>query len=206
MCVIIVKPLGETIPMNIIKKCWAKNPDGAGIAFGDGENVHIRKGFMTLDSFLDFLANLKLTEVDAILHFRISTSGGINPGMTHPFPISDNVDELTATDIITPVAVVHNGIIPTAPQPGLSDTATYIAETMLSRYKKNPKFYDGYRNRIVMLNEIRSKMALLDKDYFYILGEFYKRDGLLFSNLYWDTPDTPPKYPTAITNFSGREA
>ncbi|MBQ2622408.1 MAG: hypothetical protein IJG38_00135 [Thermoguttaceae bacterium] len=185
MCVIVVKPAGVQISIDTIRKCWAKNPHGAGIAFMDGDAVQIKKGFMNLDEFLDYLSSINLTETNAVLHFRISTSGGINPGMTHPFPISAEKEDLTASEIRTPVAVVHNGIIPTIPQPGLSDTATYIAETLLSRYKADPHFYDDEENRVVILDEIQSKMVLVDTEYFYLIGEFFKRKGVYYSNLYW---------------------
>ena len=185
MCVIVIKPAGIEIPDDIIRRCWRRNPDGAGLAYIEDDGVQIEKGFMQLNEFLNFYKSLDLKETFAIAHFRISTSGGINPGMTHPFPLTDSHSQLTAMSTRTPVAIVHNGIINCAPMPGLSDTATYIAETLAPRYKRNTGFYDNGFAREQILREIKSKMVILDKDFYYTIGNFTQEGGLYFSNLYW---------------------
>ena len=185
MCVIIVKPYGVSLPSDIIRRCWYKNPDGAGIAYADENSVQIEKGFMQLKEFENYLSAIDLDEKSAIIHFRISTSGGINPEMTHPFPLTDSLPLLKATSIQTPIAIVHNGIIPIYPERGLSDTATYISQILVPRYKKKPDFYDDENNRLKILDEINSKMVILNKDYFYMIGDFTEYKNLYFSNMFW---------------------
>lgn len=116
MCIIIAKESGKKIPeKNLLKRCWIKNPDGGGLMFNDQNKVIIVKGFMNFDSFYDKLTELNqeynFEKKGLIIHFRISTSGVVDNGNCHPYPITDNVKYLRATHVKCNFGVAHNGVI-----------------------------------------------------------------------------------------------
>ena len=56
MCIIINKPKGVAVPDSAtIKQCWASNPHGAGVMYSTGKEVVIKKGFMTLEEFEQYI-------------------------------------------------------------------------------------------------------------------------------------------------------
>lgn len=111
MCMAIFKPSNVPLPAKmILGDCFAVNPDGAGVAYVDG-GVTIKKGLMTYTSFLAAAASIPLS-APAILHCRAATHGTVSPGATHPFPLSDNDDDLFALSLTgEDWAIAHNGII-----------------------------------------------------------------------------------------------
>lgn len=87
MCVIMIAE--EARPNEImVQKAWAKNQHGGGAAWVEGEGdtkfVVWKKG-LSLEEMLQMARDLPLPY---ILHFRIASSGGIRPSLTHPIPIS----------------------------------------------------------------------------------------------------------------------
>lgn len=129
MCVICHKERGIAVPSEeIFKKCFTRNPDGAGILLHrkGTDFCEIHKGFMTFDKFKEALQELHIQEDDdAAFHFRITTSGGTNPENCHPFPITRVVKDLKATRINTTLAFVHNGVV------GAGDTVDKISDTQV---------------------------------------------------------------------------
>lgn len=133
MCVICYKPSGTQFPSKTkIRTMFKNNPNGAGFMYSDGQRVYIRKGFMTLSEFNTALNEVREhTEYPFVLHFRITTNGGTTRGLTHPFPLSDDLKRLTATECETACGIAHNGIIPmTAYAKKISDTAEFIRKYM----------------------------------------------------------------------------
>ena len=64
MCVIAAKPAGIEMPdIETITEMWYMNPDGAGFMYADKGLVHIRKGFMELDDFLEAIEALKICTI-----------------------------------------------------------------------------------------------------------------------------------------------
>ena len=85
---------------------------GAGYMFARDGRVQIHKGFMDVDSFLDAIRGEHFTAKDSVVyHFRISTQAGVNPEMTHPFPLSNRLSYMKALDVECRCGVAHNGII-----------------------------------------------------------------------------------------------
>ena len=113
MCIIVAKPAGKKLPSKqTLMNCYANNPDGAGFMYADGKTVHIDKGFFDFTDFYDALLSIKdITNTSIVMHFRISTAGSINEACCHPFPVSSNLADLSATEIDNRVCVAHNGII-----------------------------------------------------------------------------------------------
>ena len=190
MCVICVKPSGVKMPTyQEIKNMWERNPDGAGYILNRDGYVKIRKGFMDLSSFVKAIVEEKITIQDVvIMHFRISTQGGINGEMTHPFALSDKLEDMKELNVLTDIGVAHNGIIKMTSDGDkeYSDTAKFIADYMSKIIRDKDDIYDAKIQKIIG-KLIESKMAILTNDGKYVLiGEFIEKDGLYFSNMFHD--------------------
>ena len=118
MCVIVYKPSGVKAPTQAdLHNCFLNNPDGAGYMLPINNKVVIRKGFMTYEDFEKDIKNtIKVNNLDPIdtpivMHFRISTQGGVNKALCHPYPICENYDEMRKLESKCNLGLAHNGII-----------------------------------------------------------------------------------------------
>lgn len=200
MCVIAVKPKGVDLPKDdVLQSMWNTNKDGAGFMYNRNGKVHIKKGFMTFDDFKNALMetyralqadaiNLK-DDVSFVYHFRIATHGTIRPENTHPFPITDNVDELKALEFTTDLAMAHNGVISQVDADktnDLTDTATFIKDIVapISHYTK--VHFLQIPNVLKALGSIAgySRLAFLDGEGNVVkIGNWQDgEDGLCYSN------------------------
>jgi len=193
MCVICASPKGVRQPaVSEIKRMFFRNPHGAGFMYARDGKVTIHKGFMHIDEFLNAVKAEHFTAKDSVVyHFRISTQAGINPGMTHPFPLSNRLEVMKALDVHCGCGVAHNGIIRLTSDPSqkeFSDTAIFIAD-YLSRIVERPADLRDPDVLEVIRTLIGSKMTILDgSGYIATVGEFFNDRGLLYSNLnhrYW---------------------
>lgn len=192
MCVICISPKGVRQPnKKEFEMMFKANPDGAGYMFINNDNlVEIHKGFMNLKDFMREIEGRKFTKSDVVIyHFRISTQGGVNPYMTHPFPLTYDLENTKLLDLVTPVGVVHNGIIPctTCNDKEYSDTALFITQYLSYMVESVSDLLDeGTQHRIE--NLLQSKMAILDGHGNYItIGKFFTEpSGLVYSNLHWN--------------------
>ena len=198
MCLIIAKKAGLPLPPDeIISNSWKNNPDGFGLAYWQPyENyVVIRKGAMTLEATRAMLQEVPTPERKIMmLHFRQATEGAISPGNCHPYPISDNELELTATELATKYAVAHNGIIFSYSSwkynaatrsitydelaGYLSDTQQFIIDSLVGMGKAI------FNQKVLELigEHTESKFAILAPSRFALIGEFIKKDGYYYSN------------------------
>ena len=189
MCVICASPKGTRQPsISEIKAMFMRNPDGAGYMVARDGTVSIHKGFMDLTEFLKAVKAEHFTAKDSVVyHFRISTQAGINPSMTHPFPLSNQREVMKALDVHCGCGIAHNGIIRLTSDPNekeYSDTAIFIAD-YLSQIIAGPSDLRDPEVLDVIRCLIGSKMAILDASgYIATVGEFFNDHGLLFSNLY----------------------
>lgn len=82
MCLLVVCDTRKMSAQEI-ENAWDSNDHGAGIAYVRGKSVRVRKGIMRLE---DLQALYDAVEVlPHVVHFRVATSGGVSPKMTHPF-------------------------------------------------------------------------------------------------------------------------
>lgn len=146
MCIIVVKNKNVEMPkIETLKKCFSSNPDGAGFMYASRNRVHIKKGFMTFESFKNALNDLE-REIDTkktaiVFHFRISTQAGINAQNCHPYPLSSNLERLHKLNDCCKIGVAHNGIIDFAPDDkNYNDTQFFIAD-YLTEIIKSEYFY-----------------------------------------------------------------
>lgn len=187
MCIICVSPARTRQPsISEIKTMFRNNPHGAGYMFARDGRVQIHKGFMDIDSFLEAVRAEHFTAQNSVVyHFRISTQAGINPEMTHPFPLSNHLPYMKALDVECQCGVAHNGIIRLTTDPTnheYSDTALFIARYMAQMVHRPDNLKDAQLlNRIERL--AGSKLAIMDgSGYIATIGGFINEHGLLFSN------------------------
>ncbi len=86
MCVILEKPVGQTISKELVAELWDRNKDGAGFLARskDGEWM-TRKGLMDKDEFLESVSKYFGEDSELVCHMRIKTTGQITTEHTHPF-------------------------------------------------------------------------------------------------------------------------
>ena len=187
MCIICVSKSGVRQPSEQeLRTMFQNNPHGAGYMVARHGMVTISKGYMTCGKFLNALRQEHFTEKDSVVyHFRISTQAGVNPEMTHPFPLSNRLARMEKLDTTCRIGVAHNGIIRLTTDPNnhrYSDTALFIAQYLTYLIKRRE---DQRDTRILdtIYRLAQSKFAILDGGgYVATVGEFLNRDGLLFSN------------------------
>ena len=187
MCIICVSSAGVKQPnVNTLRTMFYRNPHGAGYMVARDGKVIIHKGFMDFDSFLEAVHSEHFTKADSVVyHFRISTQAGVNPEMTHPFPLSNQPARMRALDLTCRCGITHNGVIRMTTDPTntrYSDTAIFITD-YLARMVRKPA---DLRNQ-ALLDYIfaleRSKFAIMDASgYVATVGEFIDDQGLFFSN------------------------
>lgn len=101
MCIAILNRKENPVLKAHFKNSLFNNSDGFGMAWIEGEEIKTFKSLSTDSNRLykKYLKVFEATENPMLLHFRISTSGGINLDNTHPFHVSKNL------------VFMHNGII-----------------------------------------------------------------------------------------------
>ena len=198
MCIIIAKPKGISLPnRSILKTCFDNNPDGAGYAVCQEKSIYIEKGFFQFENLYNRLLKNITTEKDALIHFRIATTGLVDKGNTHPFVITKNIAILRKREITTgKTAVAHNGILSDfGNHPKLSDTQEFIRDVLA-----DPVIYDGlYNNKAIQAMITRyintDKLAFINyRKGLLMMGKFIKDGGCFYSNdgykpisNFWDT-------------------
>ena len=187
MCIICASKSGVRQPTEReLFTMLQNNPHGAGYMTARHGMVTISKGYMNFDEFLNAVRKEHFTVQDSVVyHFRISTQAGINPEMTHPFPLSNRLGRMMKLDTTCRIGVAHNGIIQLTSDPDnhrYSDTALFIAQYLTMLIKRREDLRDQ-RILDTIWRLAQSKFAILDGGgYIATVGQFLNRDGLLFSN------------------------
>lgn len=109
MCVIASIPAGRTVSESELRDMWQTNPDGAGIAWIEGNKVVTYKS-MKLKPFLRKFKQVVQHhgQSDILVHMRIATHGEVCLDNNHPFVVKQDGKE------VTDVVFAHNGILPRA--------------------------------------------------------------------------------------------
>ena len=186
MCIICISPKGVKQPtLDTVKTMFERNPHGAGYMTVRNDRVEIHKGFMNID---DLTAQLKrenfTTDDPVVYHFRISTQAGVNPAMTHPFPLTTKLKHCESLDLRCGVGIAHNGIIRMTSNndPRYSDTALFITG-YLTRLIRDPEDLRDNATLDMIQRLTTSKFALMDTTgYIATVGDFINEDGILYSN------------------------
>jgi hypothetical protein len=105
MCVIIHRPAGLVLPVEVIEKAAHANQDGYGLAVADRGKLEVVKVFTNddppVDEILKRLDDAKDQEI--VLHCRIATVGEKNFDNCHPFPVLNREEH--GLDLV----LFHNG-------------------------------------------------------------------------------------------------
>lgn len=84
MCVLYACETG--VPsLDELKRAADANPHGAGVAWIEGGMAHWQKGIDDPEAMHEFILTLPLP---ILVHFRWASAGGIDPALTHPFPVT----------------------------------------------------------------------------------------------------------------------
>lgn len=186
MCIAIAKPMGIKLPsLKIMKSCFEANPHGGGFAYVKGGEVVISKGYFDVVEMYEVMRRVLTEDTSALIHFRLATQGSIGVANCHPFPVSENVQELQMARITSDMAVCHNGIIGISTEGDLSDTAMFTKEILASPYIK-PYIFKSEAIRKLIEGYIGfSKLVFLSSTgEIATIGEFISYEGCLYSN--WD--------------------
>lgn len=187
MCIICASKSGVRQPTEReLFTMFQNNPHGAGYMTARHGMVTISKGYMDFGDFLNAVRKEHFTAQDSVVyHFRISTQAGVNPEMTHPFPLSNRLGRMEKLDTTCRIGVAHNGIIKLTSDPSnhrYSDTALFITEYLTMLIKRREDLRDK-RILDTIYQLAQSKFAIMDGGgYVATVGQFLNRDGLLFSN------------------------
>lgn len=187
MCIICVSQSGIHQPTDAtIRAMFRSNPHGAGYMFARDGKVTIHKGFMNIDDFLAAVHAEHFTAEDSVVyHFRISTQAGVNPAMTHPFPLSNQPRMMRVLDLTCRCGVAHNGIIRLTSDPNnkvYSDTAIFITDYLSQIIHRKADLRNPETLNLIW-KLAQSKFAILDgSGYVATVGHFINDRGLLFSN------------------------
>ena len=187
MCIICVsKPGCEQPSVKTLRTMFLLNPHGAGYMVARGGKVFIHKGFMNIEEFLNAVRRERFTAADSVVyHFRISTQAGVNPEMTHPFPLSNQPRRMRALDMTCRYGVAHNGIIRLTSDPTntrFSDTAVFITDYLTNIIRK-PADLRNQERLDTIYRLAQSKFAIMDgSGYTATVGEFINDRGILYSN------------------------
>lgn len=110
MCVIYCGADASSLPSDREMEQGAKrNDDGAGVAYLKNKQIHWVKG---LDSNVDHVKKVlhdNKVKGPYAIHFRTASIGGKLEELTHPFPVTPNVEDWLAGR--TSVMLMHNGHI-----------------------------------------------------------------------------------------------
>ena len=136
MCIILTCEQFTRPDFNLIDDCFYANPDGAGLMWCEDGRVQIAKGFTDSQSLFDAIESTPI-ESRLVIHMRIATSGGIDVGTCHPFPICTRMEALHAANVECDAALAHNGVIsgmPTSKELGISDTVAFVSLVVNDMY------------------------------------------------------------------------
>lgn len=191
MCIIVIKNKGIEIPSrDILENCFDYNSHGVGFMYSLNNRVNVEKGFMNFNEFytrlMEINSYIDLKETSLVMHFRISTSGNVDGGNCHPFPITKNTGYLRALKYSTDIAMAHNGVIRSYIPPKdsiLNDTQTFIKKYVYKMYKRDREFLSLDKNLAKLETMADSKLCFLDgKGNITTVGKFIEDNGVLYSN------------------------
>ena len=185
MCILIIKKVGVDMPdRETLAICYENNPDGSGFMWlrPDGQ-MEGQKGYFSFAEFYQDLGKKQFHNEDlVVIHHRIATHGGINPGCCHPFPISNIDENIKATHFVARDAMAHNGVIQGLPEAkGISDTMMFVKEILSDTAILNNLDSSGV-NHLIESYVYGSRVAVMKEGQLYLYGKFEDVNGVLYSN------------------------
>jgi len=202
MCLVIGKPKGLPLLGKKKMRTWfGRFPDGFGLAFQDGNKVRVLKGamnekqmFQVIDLMEKYLHKQDKTveDVDIIFQFRAAMTGSVCPEFCHPFPITDDRKALNGLNVITDVALAHNGVIwkyndlqfewnyySGGKLGDVNDAQEFIVDYLVGM---GDSLWESSVQKLIG-DYTDSKFALLSNRGIDYIGEFVEDGGYFYSNL-----------------------
>lgn len=191
MCVAITLLPGAELSIEEITNMLLTNRDGVGLAWATGEDVRWIKSTKTSpEKILKFLNYVK--DYPRLLHFRLSTAGGIQDGLCHPFEISPQANYKAEGS--GQKVMIHNG----------HWGGWYELKTLLDREDMLPEGPWSDTRLIAFLaaddeewlETLGGRVATMDaQGEIKYLGDWQNlREGIRVSNKYWENPPTRTTY------------
>lgn len=209
MCIIAVKPADKIIKEEVLRECFLRNPDGAGISYVEGGRIVIKKGIKSASELVALVTPLMDREL--VIHCRVASRGMVvNADNCHPFYIAARVDEATKEPRFE-YAISHNGTLEWGHTNDKSDTNCFTEQFLTPMFESHPFILTWEWGRIAMERTISfgtklagrlNKMVIMTLDrrdpakpqvLTYILNEFEGNwhDGVWYSNMSWDERTRP---------------
>lgn len=193
MCIIVYKKEGLSLPSKqTLKNCFNNNSDGCGFMYVANNKVNIKKGYFKFKTFYkDLLDVVKKygDKVPMVLHFRITTQGGVKQHLCHPYPLSEDMKDLKKLNTNCDIGVAHNGIISltTSYQKDIdyNDTMLFITDYLSLIIDKKMDYYKNAKTLKLIEKLIgSSRLAILDKNgHCELIGSGWVKDnGIYYSN------------------------
>lgn len=196
MCIIIAKNKNDRLPtLEELENSFNYNSDGAGFMYVENGKVIIDKGYLNYKKFIRHYKVLckrfnNFENKSLVIHCRIGTSGTNSKKNCHPYPISNNINDLHKIYLKTDLGIAHNGIIasynPSEKEKllDINDTQNFIRKYLSPLYNDYNNFYKNEYVKLGIKSLIgTSKLAILDKnDNLTLIGNFIKDNNLYFSN------------------------
>ena len=167
MCVIIYKKKNMKIELETLLLARNSNPDGMGLAYFDNNEVIFERNLKPTKT--DLKNCIKKTEgKEAIFHFRIATSGGVN--LDNCQPIFNEKGNFL---------LFHNGVVHS-----LNGASATASDTVLLSYLIEHEEVDKHKLLEKLAQKTYSKFVLIDNDNkLFLFGDYKEYKGLLCSNL-----------------------
>lgn len=151
MCIIAYAPKGIEISKEHLKNSWEGNSHGAGIMYAHQGKVIVKKEMTSFETFYNYYLEALELDVNIVMHFRISTSGGINLQNVHPFKVNKGL------------YFCHNGVLDiTVPKDSPINDTQIFNNQLLKNLPDGFLFNDGIMSLIGYAIGT-SKFVFLDK-------------------------------------------
>lgn len=190
MCIIAVKPANARTPdRGVLKTMFERNPDGAGIMYALDGVLVIKKGLMSFTEFVKAVDSIP-EQAAAVIHCRITTSGGTCKELTHPFVLDADINQQRRTEYKGGgVGVAHNGVFSEFNYKPLNNDTTQFISSYLAPLKALKDRSGGSvqdADMAALINQLvsGSRLVLLDasgKINMYGSG-WAQADGVWYSN------------------------
>ncbi len=185
MCIIVHKPKDIILDEIVLKNCFNRNDDGAGIAYVKEGKLVIDKGYHDLDKFLAAVKAVEAEEL--VIHCRLMSKGEVSDENCHPFRIdSEQVPEMS-------FAFCHNGTLNWRSTTDKSDSRFFAEDVLQQILDRDPYFFEFPIDRAMMSSYIgtnnkfclmRYNSALNETNVFFVnKQEGIEWNGCWFSNL-----------------------
>lgn len=204
MCIIVFCDAGVESPdKSLLEMCELQNSDGAGIAVynPDTELWDVTKGLMGWNEIEAEFDALNLTADHRwFMHFRFGTSGLKDGGNTHPFLVTDNMEDMRQEKFSAARIACHNGVVGSG-EKDYSDTMVCIRDYVVPMM---PYMHDENLWPIfgAALKDSSNRWLVTDGPGYYFWGSWIKEQGVWWSNDYFKCDRT---YKTSSPDFYDEE-